>query len=238
MAFSHGTNTKLYAAGYDLSAFFTSVSIPQDIEALESTTFGQGSKTYVPGLRDATLSGEGLFSSDAVNEDDIDDVLSAALGSAVVWLVLPAGEAFGSRGKGLDAFQTSYDISSDVSGLVETSVEAQSQIGAEAVIVLTPWPAAKTTTGAGSAYDAGASSSAGGSIYIQALTTTTDEIVVAVEDSADGSTDWAEIGSLTSTTAARYGVRVVVSGTIRRYVRAAWTISDGTLDAIVALHRN
>jgi hypothetical protein len=236
MAFSHGALAKLYAAGYDLSAFFTSVSIPQDIEALESTTFGADSKAYTPGLKDATLSAEGLFDG---AEGAVDDVLSTALGSSVIWMILPAGEAFGSRGKGMAAQTTTYEVSAAVDGLVEISVESQGSGGAEPILVLSPWSEAKTGSGNGDVFDSGAASTSGGAMYVHGRVVSSTEVDLSIQDSADGSTGWTEIATIEIPALARRGSRIAIAGTIRRYVRAAWDVDVSTgVEAIIALHRS
>jgi hypothetical protein len=63
MAFRHGKNTKVVVNATDLSSYFNDVTVNNTVETAETTTFGVsgGSKTYVTGLNDGTVSVSGLF---------------------------------------------------------------------------------------------------------------------------------------------------------------------------------
>lgn len=71
MAFVHGkggsfTLTDSGSTIRDLSPYLTKVELPQDVDAAETTTFGATGKTYIPGLRNGTISLEGRFDATAV----------------------------------------------------------------------------------------------------------------------------------------------------------------------------
>lgn len=71
MAFVHGKNTSLYIRDVQnkwrvISMFVQEVDLPTKIDTPETTTFGKGAKTVVPGIRDATFQVKGYFDSSGI----------------------------------------------------------------------------------------------------------------------------------------------------------------------------
>jgi hypothetical protein len=100
-----------------------------------------------------------------------------------------------------------------------------------------------TITGDGSsAYvNNGASSTAGGSAYLHITGLSAgDTIVVTIEDSANGVSGAAVIGTFTLDGSAIGGERIEIAGTIRQYVRATYDVTGAAVSfpLAVALHRN
>ena len=224
MSFVHGSAARVYVNGFDLSVFLKSVSGSHEIGTHESTTFGATAKTYLPGLEDATLSAEGLFSG-AVGATDA--VLHAALRgrSPVVWNWLPSGDVDGGFGYGLLALETSYEIETPVDDLVSVSAEAQSNVGRERVQILHSL-AARTATGNGTSRDNAAATTAGGVGYLQVTTVsgTTPSLTVTIQHSVDA-VAWVDLITFTAVTASNNAQRIAAVGTVNRHVRATWTIT-------------
>ena len=224
MSFVHGSEGRVYANGFDLSAFLKSVSSSHEIEAHESTTFGATAKTYMPGLEDATLSAEGLFSGAA---GATDAVLFAALRgrSPVVWNWLPSGDVDGGFGYGLLALETSYEIETPVDDLVSVSAEAQSNVGRERVQIIHPLTA-RAATGEGTSRDNAALTSAGGVGYLQVTTVTggSPSITVKIQHSVDAAA-WVDLITFNAVTASNNAQRIIVANTVNRHIRAIWTIT-------------
>ena len=227
MSFVHGSSARVYVNGFDLSAFLKNVSSAAEIEAHDSTTFGATAKTYVPGLEDATLSADGLFSG-AVGATD--EVFHAALRgrTPVVWSWLPSGDVDGGFGYGFLALETSYEIESPVDDLVSVSAEAQSNAGRERVQVLAPL-SARTATGNGTSRDNAAATTAGGVGYLQVATVSgaTPSLTAVIQHSVDGTT-WVDLITFTAVTVSNRAQRVAVAGTVNRHTRVIWTISGAT----------
>jgi hypothetical protein len=83
MAFVHGKDSvfKLDNASgslTDISAFVNNVDFPETADVAETTTLGDSSKSYIVGLKDATISISGLW----------DSTLDAILGVVVVMSIL------------------------------------------------------------------------------------------------------------------------------------------------------
>ncbi|MBT9177531.1 MAG: hypothetical protein DDT20_01865 [Firmicutes bacterium] len=224
MSFVHGSVTRVYVNGFDLSAFLKTVSSSYEVVAHDSTTFSASAKTYMPGLEDATLSAEGLFSGAA---GATDAVLFAALRgrSPATWSVLPQGDVDGVFGYGLLALSSSYEVATPADGLVEVKATAQSNVGLEQVQVLHPL-AARVATGVGVGRDSAVSTHAGGVGYLQVtiVSGVTPSLTVRIQHSVDAVT-WADLITFPAITASHAAQRVTVAGTVNRHVRAQWTIA-------------
>ena len=128
MAFRHGKNSsfKVDNSGgtlTDISAYLTDVSMPRSIETAETTTFGVtgGSKTYVLGLNDATVSISGRFDS------TVDAHLAGILGqeASVSFEYGPEGTTAGRVKYTGEAYMTKYDTSAPVGDVVSFSADFQ-----------------------------------------------------------------------------------------------------------------
>lgn len=225
MAFIHGKNTKVLANGYDLSAYFKSATVSGEAETAETTAFGQSSKAYIAGLKDATVSLEGMYDGAA---SAVDQLLNTALGNQTlsVLTIYPAGDTEGLPGYGFKCIETSYEVDSPLDDVVGISAEFQSSSGLERVLSLKSSVDSITADSNGGAVDGGAASTAGGVgyIHVPAFVTFTSN-VVTIEDSADGSSGWATILTFTTVTAINAKERVDISGTVRRYTRAKWDVT-------------
>ncbi len=224
MAFKHGSKAKVYANGYDLSGFLKQFSVSAKADAHEASTFGDTAKDYIAGLKDATLSAEGVYDGAT---GAIDAILEAALGDdSSIWTYFPQGEsAVGDDGYGFDAVTTGYEVSTPVNDVAVISTEAQGKTGAERVDSLHPL-GAETVTGNGTSLDNTASSTNGGAAYLQvtAASGTTPSLTVKIQHSTDNST-WVDLITFTAVTAANQAERKAVTGNVNRYIRATWTIS-------------
>lgn len=234
MAASHGKNAKVFANGYELSGYLKSAGITKTADVAESSALGDSAKTYVAGMKDATFAGEGMFDGAA---DAVDQVLAAALGTDGSELVyLPVGDTLGTFGYGMQSTQTSYSATSPVDDVVSISVEAQSSTGGERLITHHAL-AARANTANGTSVDGAAATTAGGVGYLQATVIGgTPTGTIKLQDSADDST-FADIITFTDVTAARASQRVEIAGTVRRYTRATWAVSGGTVTFWAGLGR-
>jgi len=225
MTVPHGKSTKVYAAGYDLTSYLSSVQPSAESEVSETTAFGSDSRTYIVGLMDATLTTQGFWESDHSNDDASDDVLSSLLASdGSKWVVLPPGDSFGNQGYGFQAIETKYEQDSPVKDAVTVSADAQSQVGFEAIKVLHV-KGAETTDGNGSSLDNTDPTTNGGVGYLQLFSAESgNAITVKVQHSTDASS-WSDLITFTAADD-RTTQRTAVSGTVNRYLRASWTFAS------------
>lgn len=239
MAFIHGKSAGVMHGVFNLSSFLNDVSVAQDVEAAETTTFGGSAKSYIVGLRDATVSASGMFDGSAAA---VDEVLTSAIGSDTLapLILAPSGLTGGTRAYILQAKTTSYEVSSPVADVVSVSFDVQADGGADASVLLVDL-AAITATGNGTSRDNGASTTNGGMAQLHVSANTLNgAIAFKVAHSADNST-FADLVSFTSVPATNTTSERVVSApltTVNRYLRAKYTTTgSGSITFIMAFAR-
>lgn len=124
MAFVHGKTAvfKIDNSGgslQDISAYCDNVDFPLTADTAEVTTFGDSSKEYIAGLKDATISISGSWDATA------DGILAGIVGVAGTFEYGPAGGAGGAVKFTGEAICTSYNVSAPVGDKVSFSAEFQ-----------------------------------------------------------------------------------------------------------------
>lgn len=126
MAFVHGKGTviKLDDSGgtlRDLSTYADEVTFPSSVDMAETTTFGKDDKTFIPGLRDHTISVSGKWDA------TLDGYVAPAVGQAasLSFEYGPAGSGSGAVKFTGECFITSYELSNPVGDVVTFSLELQ-----------------------------------------------------------------------------------------------------------------
>lgn len=124
--FTHGKATvfKVDNSGgtlTDISNVLTDVTFPQTVETAETSAFGSSSKTYVVGLKDATISISGMF------DTTVDAHLGGILGqsASVSFEYGPQGSTSPNAKYTGEAILTSYEKSGAVGDTVQFSAEFQ-----------------------------------------------------------------------------------------------------------------
>lgn len=124
--FTHGSKAVFKlddAAGTltDISAYITSVSFPRNADTVEVTTLGDTDKEYIAGLKDATISIEGIF------DPAIDAIFDAALGASATksFEYGPQGSTTGNVKYTGECICTSYEPETGVDGAGTFSAELQ-----------------------------------------------------------------------------------------------------------------
>ena len=237
MAFKHGKDTKVYVNSSNYSSYFSNADANRTADVAESTTFGNGNKTYIAGEKDGTVSLAGFWDATA------DGVLQPLLGGADFDFTMGIdGLDTGDMATFCVGNITNYAVSSPVGDIVATSLDVQSDLGMWNGKVLTA--SAFTTTGAqGSADDNSSSTSngCGAFLIVTSVSGTSPTGDVKIQHSADNVT-YVDLMTFTQATGATSQVKYVDSGTtINRYIRVYNTIggsSTPTINAIVGFGRN
>ena len=123
--FVHGKGTSFTldnTAGtvVDISNTLTSVDFPETIETAETTAFGSSAKSYIVGLKDATISVSGIW--DATTDGVVMGGTEPASRSFVYG---PAGSGTGAVKYSGEAIVSSYSISNPVGDVVTFSLDLQ-----------------------------------------------------------------------------------------------------------------
>jgi hypothetical protein len=122
--FYHGksTNFSLDDTGgtsRDLSDVLVSVDFPEIVETAETTAFGATSKSYIVGLRDATISISGLFDA------TVDGYIIGTEPATRTFIFGPAGSTSGYVKYTGECILTNYSVSSPVGDVVTFSLDLQ-----------------------------------------------------------------------------------------------------------------
>jgi hypothetical protein len=124
MAFVHGKTAEFQIDNSggsltDISAYCDNVDFPLTADTAEVTTFGDASKEYIGGLKDATISISGSWDATA------DGVLAAIIGLTGSFQYGPAGTTGGNIKYTGECICTSYNVTAPVGDKVSFSAEFQ-----------------------------------------------------------------------------------------------------------------
>ena len=127
MAFKAGTTSAFYLANaanslQNLSAYADNLGLPQSTEQLDTTTFGNASKTFIPGLQDGdTLSMSGPY--DVVIHTHLTTAKNA--GSLLGFIFGPGGSVASQARTAGSVYVANYQVTTGVGGRVEYSASLQ-----------------------------------------------------------------------------------------------------------------
>lgn len=245
MAFRHGKNTKVLINASDLSSYFTDASVSASVEVAETTTYGVagGSKTYVTGLNDATVSLSGLFDGAA---GAVDPVLSAVLGSDTdvnFTIGQDGGLSTGGRCIIGQAIDTKYDVKAPVSGVVSVAADLQTDAGGDQAVCLVALSSVSATSTGTTAVNNGAATTNGGTAMLHVTANTRNGSITnaKIQHSVDNSTwvDLVTFSTINSTTTTSERVVVATGTTVNQYLRTIYTVagSSGAATLTVAFAR-
>lgn len=226
MATTHGKGLAVLVNALLLSAFFNSADITRSCDVAEDTAFGDSFKSYIPGLHDGSISLSGMWDPAA---SATDATLSTLLGlDTTIVSILLEGATVGGRAKIARCAQASFDISAPVGDLVTAAAEFPADGGVWGGDVLLAGSAI-TATGTGTSVDNGIATTTQGfvaNLHVTAASGTTPSATFKLTDSADNST-FADVtgGGFTAITTTGQEQIVSLAGTVRRYARAAYTIT-------------
>ena len=122
--FVHGKSTDFElddtgGTSRSLSNVLNSVDIPEIIETAETPAFGATSKSYIVGLRDATISISGLWDA------TVDGYIIGTEPATRTFIFGPAGSTGGNVKYTGEAILTNYSVSSPVGDVVTFSLDLQ-----------------------------------------------------------------------------------------------------------------
>lgn len=103
----------------DISDTLTSVDFPETIDTAETTAFGATSKSYIVGLRDATISVSGLWDA------TVDGYFIGTEPATRSFVFGPAGSTSGNVKYSGECILTSYSLSSPVADVDTYSADFQ-----------------------------------------------------------------------------------------------------------------
>ena len=122
--FVHGKSTDFElddtgGTSRSLSNVLTSVDFPETIETAETTAFGATSKSYIVGLRDATISVSGLWDA------TVDGYIIGTEPATRSFIFGPAGSTSSNVKYTGECILTNYSVSAPVADVVTFSLDLQ-----------------------------------------------------------------------------------------------------------------
>lgn len=243
MAFIHGKSTGVLINSADFTAYLNEASSSGEIDASETTTFGQGSKTYIVGIADGKITLGGLFDGGTNAADQLAATMRAnaiSTGTDVIVTHAPEGNQFGKRAMIAQGVLTSYELSGAVADVNEAKYELQTDGGLDSGLILAAATSVSTaTTTNGTAVD-NTASSATGAVAVLHVTANANAgaTTFKVQHSVDNSV-WVDLITFTSVSASTTSFqRGTATGTVNRYLRAqATTAGAGTITYTIAAAR-
>ena len=122
--FVHGKSTDFElddtgGTSRSLSTVLTSVDFPETIDTAETTAFGATSKSYIVGLRDATILVSGLWDA------TVDGYIIGTEPATRTYIFGPAGSTGGNVKYTGECILTNYAVSNPVGDVVTFSIDLQ-----------------------------------------------------------------------------------------------------------------
>lgn len=222
MAFQHGKSINVLSGGYDITGFLNKIDTPMTADVTETSVFGLDDKTFIPGLLNATMTGDGFYSSAPSPGlmDQIDDIMSACFGGSQILSWYPAGYTRTNSGYGMLLTSTAYNTMATIDNAVKIAIGGQSSAARENLVSLHTLKA-ETVDGSETYYDLGVGGGTkGGSAYLHVTAKSGTIDTLKIEHSTDHIT-YTDLVAFTAPTAIG-AQRVTFSGTVNRYVRVTW----------------
>lgn len=227
MSFVHGRKTAVLLDGLDLSSYFNSADLSADADVAETSVFRQDWKQNLVGQTSVKVDLAGLY-------DPLFVTLPSILG-AEPGALLDIEMADGTTSRLVRLVSTAYAESSPVGGVVgfKWSVLSDGVVGFARVLHAL---GVEASGGTATEVDFGAGSAAAGAVaHLQA--TAASSLHVTIEDASvpsGGGANWAAVTGGVFTSRSTAGAeRLLIPGTVRRYVRVTWT-GSGTFSASLA----
>ena len=232
MPFVHGKDAAVVFDGALLSAYLHAAELAAEVDTAESTTFQSSWKTFLAGTAGQSIDLSGYFDP---TMNDAWDTIGDAPGPVLT--IGPGGIALGAAVRLIKQLTASYGESADIGEVVafEWGVMADGPVGFGNVIAALT---AVTADGNVASVDNGAATTNGAIAHLHVTSVSaSDSIVVTIEDSANNSA-FSTIGTFASKSAAG-AERILIPGTIRRYVRAVDDVtgSSVSIERLVAFAR-
>lgn len=125
MAKVHSKGVVFTLDGEALSGYSNSITFSRAVDSHDTTTFGQNSKTYQTGLKDATATIEGFYDTTAMTGPAALFRAIIAAGDAVELIYRPEGTGSSKPEAEVDVIVTAYEETSAVADMVMFSAELQ-----------------------------------------------------------------------------------------------------------------
>jgi len=226
MAKESGLNVRLYVMGYDLSGDANAVdSMGYTQNLMETTPLNSAAATRIVGLADGALTVNGYFDNATGKIHPTFTSNSGKIPTADQVVLVALGSAVGDASVGISAKEADYNVSrSSGSAISVTSTFSGNGMGGEFGVMLTAHDDTHSSATSGTSVDNSASSSSGGSGYLQAISLGSGSVIVKLQESTNNSS-WTDFMTFSTvgTSDVSTAERNTMSGTVARYIRVQST---------------
>lgn len=205
--FAAGKGQKLLFNNVDMSGILTGITVTASVDALDTTVFGNNDRTKRAGLRDGTVSYEGLFDGTALSTAStattgaLDAKFATALAASTSPIVTygPQGDTLGYRARLFRHETVEYVAGSPVADIVKVSAAGNMSTRADYGVWLHALAARTSTsstfTSVDSGYDAGTTGGAVAHLHVTADSTLTSVVVKVQHSSGESAStaSWADL---------------------------------------------
>jgi hypothetical protein len=224
MAFVAGKGARILVGVYNLGPYLQNASFSLTKDALETTTFQDGSRDYIEGLKNGTATLSGLFDPAASASDVILNAVFSDTATEAVSIFL-GNDAVTTPGYVTDGWQGSYELGAAFDGLVTVGASIQASSDGTAgrpgswqrALSMVPY-AAYTGIQTFTAADNVTGTTAGGVATIHATAHTGTNTTIIVESSPDN-VSWTPHVTFTVSAATSSRTFIASGVSIGRYVR-------------------
>ena len=236
MAKSSGLNVRLYVAGNDLSGDANSLStIGYTNNLYEITTLDSSAVKRLLGTVDGTLGVSGFFDNRSGGIHATFSSNSGKLPTADVNVLVPIGSGVGDSCYGLVAKEAEYNTDRGTEAVTVNSSFNTSGYAPQFGVMLTAHDDTHSSATNGTSVDNAASSSNGGSGFLQVMALASGTATVKVQHSSNNST-FTDLVTFTAVTGSTSEYKEV-TGTVNRYIRVASTGTFSGLQLAVGFSR-
>lgn len=245
MAEIHGSHTRIYANGLNISTLFREVECGRERELVDTTAFASTDTEHIIApASSAMLSASGMIEVDPdtgvqVVKDMLDAAENNTAGDDIIVTML-RDTTIGDPGFGLLGSTQQIRHSFPHTEVAKTSLQAQSN---KALWVSSLHPLAARTTAYNSVgLDNGAATTFGGLgfLTVTALSGTTPVLTAKLQHSSDSTNGtngtWVDLGTFATinaaSVAAGYADHELVTGTINDWVRISVAVTSGSLSSV------
>jgi hypothetical protein len=234
MAFVAGRRAKVLIGEYDLSAFLNNVSAVRNADLADVSCFGDQDRDFLKTMQGASATLSGFIDTVAgASEPVLSSFLTGTSTKAVS--IFWDADAIGSPGICGAGWEGSYEDSAPVDGVQAIAANLAFTGRVDRAVSLHAL-GAETGTGAYASVDNGAATTNGAVANLHVTNAgATGTGTVLIQDSADN-LSFLTIGTFSNFTAVT-SQTLVISGTIRRYVRANLSSARNTQTFAVAFGR-
>jgi hypothetical protein len=212
----HGKNGRVYADEFDLTPFAKSVSLDTSVELSDITTLANNGKKYLEGLKDATMSLEGVYDGD---KDEIDNTLNEIKTGEALYSYYPAKDTKGNIGYCFKGLRSASATQVSITENVNFSLATQTTEGTERVKSILAKNVIEED-GVTASLDLGAGGTDGAVIYLHVFDVD-GEVDIVIQDSSDDTIFDTLVTQADIVTSGAY--RLTVSGSVGRYIRISVT---------------